>query len=85
MSRVWIMALRVSGMGVTGNCMGRGAGCPLVGKESEDAASSSDTVAGGGCGFAAWIALAKAMVRLPWPVPASRISRGGGRGDLSSG
>ena len=36
-------------------------------------------------GFAACIALARAMVRLPCPVPASKISKGGGRGEESLG
>ena len=70
------MALRVSGVRVTGDSV-------------EEWENGSHIAVGGGGGagggFAAWIALARAMVRLPWPVPASRISRGGGRGDLSSG
>ena len=36
-------------------------------------------------GFAACIALARAMVRLPCPVPASKISKGGGREEESLG
>ena len=36
-------------------------------------------------GFAACIALARAMVRLPCPVPASNISKGCGRGEGSLG
>ena len=34
-------------------------------------------------GFAACIVLARAMVRLPCPVPASKISKGGGREEES--
>lgn len=87
-STVWIMALRVTG--VTGDSVG-GVGWVFVGEEWEDGVSSSGATRGGGGGggagggFAAWIALARAMVRLPWPVPASRISSGGDREDLSSG
>lgn len=70
-SSVWIMALRVSR--VTGDSVWGGVGWALVGEEWEDGASSSGVARGGGGGgsggtgggFAAWIAFARAIVRLP--------------------
>ena len=41
---------------------------------------------GGGAGLAAWMARARWRVSAPWPVPASKISRGGeGDGEEGSG
>ena len=89
-SRVWRIAFRVSGAEVGSVA----SDCRTTVEEWESmllqSSEVSDKEGPGGWveregGLAACIALARAMVRLPCPVPASKISKGGRREEESLG